>query len=50
MAELWRLHLRPKGIDSKDVVHYCLKEGIFGAFQTTLKGCGVMSIWNIFWA
>ena len=30
MAELWRLHLRPKGIDSKDVVHYCLKEGILG--------------------
>ena len=30
MAELWRLHLRPVGKDPKDVVRYCLKEGILG--------------------
>ena len=30
MAELWRLHLRPKCKDAKDVVRYCLKEGILG--------------------
>lgn len=30
MAKLWRLHLRPKGKDPKDVVRYCLKEGILG--------------------
>ncbi len=30
MAELWRLHLRPVDKDPKDVVRYCLKEGILG--------------------
>lgn len=30
MAKLWRLHLRPKCKDAKDVVSYCLKEGILG--------------------
>ncbi len=30
MAKLWRLHLRPKDKDPKDVVRYCLKERILG--------------------
>ncbi|MYD61448.1 MAG: hypothetical protein F4W91_10435 [Gemmatimonadetes bacterium] len=30
MAKLWRLHLRPKCKDPKDVVRYCLRERILG--------------------
>ena len=30
MAELWRLHLRPEGIEPKDVVCYCRKKRILG--------------------